>query len=80
MTAHNLVMISLEGRCICPVHGVLGPDVEYQVGRAECGCTWEAGPGLILRSKMPLPDPQITCPMLQIIRNKTLKTPYYVAF
>lgn len=40
LTTHGKVMISLEGRCICPVHGELGPDAEYESGFAPCGCAW----------------------------------------
>jgi hypothetical protein len=43
------VLISLEGRCICPTHGEMGPDVEYMPGVAPCGCFWEAMPGGFLR-------------------------------
>jgi hypothetical protein len=52
LTTHGKVMISLEGRCICPVHGVQGPDVEYEVGFAPCGCAWlpiaQSGPDMLL--------------------------------
>ncbi len=34
------VMIDLDGRCVCPVHGPV--EGEYEPGRAACGCQWVA--------------------------------------
>ena len=38
MGQERQVTIDLEGRVVCPAHGRLGPDAEYEPGRAECGC------------------------------------------
>ena len=34
------VLIDLDGRCLCPVHGP--QDCEYAAGLAPCGCEWVA--------------------------------------
>jgi len=35
------VLIDLDGRCVCPVHGPQAG--EYAPGVAPCGCRWVAG-------------------------------------
>lgn len=40
------VLIDLEGRCLCPIHGP--QPGEYEAGRAACGCEWVALRGGLL--------------------------------
>jgi len=57
------VMLDYEGRVHCPQHGALSPAQAYQPGRAECGCTFEAGAhGMILARRVEtlLANPQST--------------------
>lgn len=40
------VLIDLDGRCVCPIHGP--QPGEYEPGRAACGCEWVALRGGLL--------------------------------
>lgn len=43
------VWINLYTACVvCPWHGEQGPEVEYQPGRAACGCVWTYEDGRLL--------------------------------
>jgi hypothetical protein len=42
------VMLTWEGRVVCPWHGELASDVVYAPGPAPCGCIFEQGWGGVL--------------------------------
>lgn len=51
------VLIDLDGRCVCPVHGVQPEGQEYASGRAICGCDWRlAGDGVTLLVAIPVAE------------------------
>jgi hypothetical protein len=61
---------AFSARCVCPVHGEQGPEVEYLAGVAPCGCVWTSdADGRMLASSAALPGQPGESELAGVLRN-----------
>jgi len=65
-----MVMIDVDGSCVCPWHGPV-PDAEYAECTAPCGCSWRMDAHGVLRAHRPeVVSLQQEVPQMPVTRQK----------